>query len=157
MYLESAPVGSDGSHAAGRQLLEEMYCRYYGTPVPPVLTAPGGKPYFQDSPVFFSVSHTKTRVFCAMGEKPLGVDAEDKNRPVNLKLAEKILSPGEMTVYQKAPDKALALLSFWVLKEAAVKLTGEGLRGFPNRTDFTLPNPHLQEMDGHLVAVFEGE
>ena len=48
-----------------------------------------------------------------------------------------------------------ALLTFWVLKEAQVKRTGEGLRGYPNKTDFSLDDPRVTEMDGCLVAVIE--
>ena len=72
-----------------------------------------------------------------------------------LALAEKILSPGERVQFDAAPDKRRALLTFWVLKEARVKRTGEGLRGYPNKTDFSLDDPRVTEMDGCLVAVIE--
>ena len=52
-------------------------------------------------------------------------------------------------------DKRRALLTFWVLKEAQVKRTGDGLRGYPNKTDFFLEDPRVTEMDGCLVAVNE--
>ena len=48
------------------------------------------------------------------------------------------------------------LLKLWVLKEASVKLTGEGLRGYPNHTDFSPDDPRVMEMDGCYVAVLEG-
>ncbi|MEI3093229.1 MAG: hypothetical protein V8T48_04715 [Oscillospiraceae bacterium] len=47
------------------------------------------------------------------------------------------------------------MLTFWVLKEAQVKRTGDGLRGYPNKTDFSLDDPRVTEMDGCLVAVIE--
>ena len=56
-----------------------------------------------------------------------------------------------------AQDKHYALLKFWVLKEAAAKLSGEGLRGYPNHTDFSLEDPRVTEIDGCLVAVLEEE
>ena len=70
-------------------------------------------------------------------------------------MAEKILSPGELSQYAKAEDKQRALLTFWVLKEAAGKCTGEGLRIWPNHTEFSLSDPRVQEIDGCLVAVIE--
>ena len=62
---------------------------------------------------------------------------------------------GERVQFDAAPDKRRALLTFWVLKEAQVKRTGDGLRGYPNGTDFALNDPRVTEMDGCLVAVIE--
>ena len=105
----------------------------------------------------FSISHTKNYVFCALGENPIGIDAEELDRDIRLALAEKFLSAGEYAQFQNAPDQRRALLTFWVLKEAAGKCTGEGLQLWPNHTDFSLDDPRVQELDGCLVAVIEGE
>ena len=113
-----------------------------------------------DSPWHFSISHTKKWAFCALAQQPVGIDAEEMDRNIDLRLADKILSPGEREQYDAAPDKRLALLKFWVLKEAAAKLTGEGLRGYPNHTNFRLDDPALLEMEGCILAVLtenEGE
>ena len=44
-----------------------------------------------------------------------------------------------------------------VLKDAAAKLSGEGIKGYPNHTDFNLTDPRVQQLNGCLVAVLEGE
>ena len=116
-----------------------------------------GKPYFVNSPWHFSISHTRRRVFVALSRYNVGIDAEELDRPLNLKLADKVLSPAERVQFDAAPDQRRALLTFWVLKEAAVKATGEGLRGYPNHTNFSLDDPRVTEIDGCLVAVLEGE
>lgn len=85
----------------------------------------------------------------------MGLDAEEADRNINLALAEKILSDSEMVQYDAAPDKRLALLKFWVLKEASAKLTGEGLRGYPEKGEFRLDDPRVQMINGCLVAVME--
>ena len=85
----------------------------------------------------------------------MGLDAEELDRDIKLKLADKILSPSEKTQFDAAPDKRMALLTFWVLKEASVKRSGEGLRGFPNHTAFSLDDPRVTILDGCLVAVLE--
>ena len=85
----------------------------------------------------------------------MGIDAEELDREVRLALADKILSPGERAQFDAAGDKRRAFLTFWVLKEAAAKLTGEGLRGYPNDTSFSLNDPRVREIDGCLVAVME--
>ena len=85
----------------------------------------------------------------------MGLDAEEADRKINLKLAEKILSPWEKQQFDAAENPEKALLTFWVLKEAEAKRTGEGLRGYPNHTNFSLDDPRVTELDGCLVAVME--
>ena len=142
-------------HEAGRQLLAELYRQETGEDCPPVLVTNRGKPYFQDSAFHFSVSHTKKHVFCVLAPYPVGIDAEEKDRKVKLQLAEKILSNAERSRFEKAADPQAALLRLWVLKEAASKLTGEGLRGYPNHTDFDPEDDRIFEVDGCYVAVLK--
>lgn len=155
MFLESMPIGTLGAHAAGRVLLRKMYEQYVGGALPELQVTERGKPYFVNSTWQFSISHTKERVFCALSERPVGIDAESVDRQIRLQLAEKILSPTERSLYDRAVDKRLTLLRFWVLKEAYVKCTGEGLRGYPNKTAFDPADPRIWEKDGCLVAVIE--
>lgn len=124
-------------------------------PLPAIAVTERGKPYFPDSALHFSISHTKNHVFCAISERPIGIDAEELGRDINLQLAEKILSIPEKAQFHEAQDKRLALLTFWVLKEAQAKCTGEGLRGYPNHTNFSLTDPRVQTLDGCLVAIIE--
>lgn len=91
-----------------------------------------------------------------LAEENIAVDAEELDRNIDLRLGEKILSPGEKAQFDAAADKRRALLTFWVLKEAAAKLSGEGLRGYPNKTDFSLTDGRVREIDGCLVAIMGG-
>lgn len=143
-------------HDAGRALLEALYTAHTNAPLPPILLTDRGKPYFKDGLLHFSISHTEKRAVCVLSERPVGVDAEEADRKIDLRLAEKILSPGEYAQYQQAEDKRLALLTFWVLKEAYLKCTGEGLRRYPNHTDFALTDNRVTLRDGCLIAVIEG-
>ncbi len=151
MKLLHRTLQGQNGHEAGLELLEALY----GSPLPEIRRTELGKPYFADSPLHFSISHTKNHVFCALSERPIGIDAEESDRQINLSLAEKILSPTELTQFRQAEDQRLALLKFWVLKEAAGKCSGEGLRIYPNHTDFSLDDPRLQEIDGCIVAIIE--
>lgn len=157
MYLEGRAIGDTTGHLAGRELLADMYSRYVGGPMPEILVQQRGKPYFAGSVWRFSISHSQKHVFCALSQKEIGIDAEELDRPANLKLAEKILSPAERQQYEQAKNKERALLTFWVLKEARSKFTGEGLRGYPNHTEFMLSDPRVRELHGCLVAVIEEE
>lgn len=155
MVIASQEIVSETRHEAGRALLEKMYFEQTGQPMPEIVTTPRGKPYFSGSALHFSVSHTKKRVFCVLADCPVGIDAEALDRDIDLRLAEKILSSSEKAQYDRARDKRLALLRFWVLKEAAAKCTGQGLRVYPNDTDFTLDDKRLFTQDGCLVAVIK--
>lgn len=155
MILETGELKGRTGHEAGRALLEALYRRETGETMPEIRIAEGGKPYFVDSDWHFSISHTHRRVFCALSRRPVGIDAEELDRKINLKLADRVLSPMERQQFDAAAHKEKALLTFWVLKEAAVKLAGTGLRGFPNKTEFSLTDPRVREWEGCLVAVME--
>ena len=144
-------------HEAGRQLLAQLYREETGQPLPPIAVTDRGKPYFVGNDLHFSITHTKKHAFCVLSDRNVGIDAEESDRNIRLELAEKILSPGERSQFQKAEDPRRALLTFWVLKEAAAKCSGEGLRGYPRDTDFSLDDPRVTEMEGCLVAIVTDE
>jgi len=154
-YIAAEALNGRTGHQAGRQLLDRMYREITGENCPEIRIGERGKPCFADGNWHFSISHTKKHVFCALSTRPVGLDAEETDRQVNLRLAEKILSEREKCRFEAAADKRAALLKLWVLKEASVKLTGEGLRGYPNHTDFSPDDPRVTERDGCYVAVLE--
>ena len=152
MIFGCMELGSLTGHEAGRLLLKKLWQAHMGGELPPIAIADRGKPYFLDSTWHFSISHTKRRVFCVLSEQNVGLDAEEADRDISLRLAEKILSPFEKEQFDRAEDQRLALLKFWVLKEAAAKLSGEGLRGYPNHTHFSLDDSRVFVTDGCFVA-----
>ena len=155
MFLQGKEISPGCGHEAGRKLLEEMYRQYVGDAMPEIAVSDRGKPYFVKSPWHFSISHSKRHVFCALSQKKIGIDAEELDRPINPQLADKILSAMERQQYDGAEDKRLALLTFWVLKEAQAKCTGEGLKGYPNHTQFMLTDLRVRQLEDCLVAVIE--
>ena len=157
MILGHEPLNGRPGHDAGRQLLKTLYLQQTGQKLPPIVRNPWGKPYFETSPWHFSISHTKDHVFCVLAKQNVAVDAESLHRRFRPNLPKRVLSDTEYAQYEASQDKNRVFLSFWVLKEAAAKLDGRGLRGFPNHTAFTLPDPRIQEIDGCLVAVMTGE
>lgn len=153
--LDYWPLNGLDSRVAGKLLLAQMYEELTGREMPPIEKAPRGKPYFPGSKLHFSITHTKSTVFCAIADVPLGIDAEDLGRKVSPTLARKILSPAEFAQYEAVPAEKQneALLRFWVLKEAEAKCSGLGLRGYPDHTDFDLNDPRVQKIGESLVAV----
>lgn len=153
LHLIWRRLEGDDPHRSGRELLAQIYEKQVGGEMPPIVIAPRGKPDFGEGDWHFSISHSKDHVFCALCSCPVGVDAEELTRQVKPGLAQKILSAGERRQYDAATDKNRALLTFWVLKEAAGKLTGQGIGFRPDHTDFSLSDPRVRLIDGALVAV----
>ena len=153
--LDFWPLNGLDSRVAGKLLLAQMYEELTGEEMPAIEKAPRGKPYFPGSDLHFSITHTKTTVFCAIADSEIGIDAEELTRKVSPTLAEKILSPHEYAQYEAVPEeeKNQALLRFWVLKEAEAKCSGLGLRGYPSHTEFDLDDERVQELGGCMVAV----
>ena len=142
-------------HRAGRELLNALYRQQTGCDMPAIALADRGKPYFVDCPWHFSISHTKNHVFCVLSGRPVGIDAEETDRDIDLRLAEKILSQKEKIRWEQSPDRQAALLKLWVLKEAAGKCSGFGVNANPNQTDFFPDDPRIQLIDGCYVAIVE--
>ena len=143
------------AHDAGRQLLSGLYKQETGQLLPEILLAEQGKPYFDDGCYHFSISHTKSHVFCALSRQNIGIDAEETDRDIDLRLSEKILSPREKAKFDTAPDKRAAILRLWVLKEAYAKLLGKGWGNYLHATNFDPDDPRVQTIDGCYVAILE--
>ena len=149
------PVETESPHDAGRMLLGDLYRQHTGEDLPPIARGNRGKPYFLGSSFHFSITHTKHHAFCALSDKPVGIDAEELERNIDLRLAGKILSPSVIAKFEAAADKRISLLTFWVLKEAAGKCTGAGINGYPNHTNFSLDDPRVTTQHGCLLAVIQ--
>ena len=153
--LAHAATTPKQSHEDGRKLLRQLFETHVGGEMPPIAIGERGKPYFEGHPIHFSITHTPNHVFCALSHRPIGIDAEELDRKFSLRVADKILSPTEKAQFDAATDKSRALLTFWVLKEAAGKCSGQGINANPNQTAFTLDDPRVTEQFGCLVAVIE--
>ena len=134
-------------HAVGRELLRELVGE-----LPQIRLTPQGKPYFAGG-LHFSISHTRDHAFCAVSSRSIGIDAEEMDRPIDLRLAERILSPAEWQRFQAAPDKRDILLRLWVQKESFAKLTGRGWGNYLCQTDFDPADVRI--IDGCYVSVME--
>ena len=153
MQIAFTRLQGESGHAAGRKLLTAL-C---GGDLPEIAQTKQGKPYFPNSTLHFSISHTKNHAFCCLSEKNVGIDAEETDRIVSPALANKVLSETEKTRYAAASYKNAALLRLWVLKEAYAKLLGKGLGDYLYQTDFDPEDPRVQIIDGCYVAVLEEE
>ncbi len=105
---------------------------------PPHLThGSRGKPYLLGEGVpYFSLSHSGDRVFCAVADSEVGLDAQEQT-PHRGKVAARWFTAPERDWLAKDPDGRFAAL--WAKKEAYCKFTGFGLVLPPS--SFTVPCP----------------
>ena len=92
-----------------------------------------GKPYFKNCDfLHFSLSHSGSVALCALSDKKVGADVQLIG-DFNDKICKKYFSSSEAQyVFSASSQEEMAQRFFrlWSLKEAYVKMTGEGLFGF---------------------------
>jgi 4'-phosphopantetheinyl transferase len=124
-------------YIGARVFLRTVLAAYLGIGPDAVRFARGanGKPVLRDgsaaADIRFNLSHAKGCAVCAVVRgREVGVDVEQL-RPLRdaALIAERVLSPGELEVYDALPPEAkhAALLRGWTRKEAYLKATGDGI------------------------------
>lgn len=89
-----------------------------------------GKPYFENIPLFFSLSHSGEYVLCAASRREVGADIQKCQSVDALKLAKRFYSEPECRILERcesAEERQRLFFGFWTRKEAYGKLTGEGV------------------------------
>ena len=90
---------------------------------------PSGKPFLTDYPeLFFNLSHSGDRVFCAISHKEVGCDVE-RIGSANFSVANRFFSKEECRIIADAPAEEQNAMFFriWTLKESFIKNIGRGL------------------------------
>lgn len=86
-----------------------------------------GKPYLIGHPeIFFSLSHCRTAVACAVADRPVGVDVESL-REYHQSVVAYAMSDVEQQMINEAPQPEVMFIRLWTIKEARLKVTGEGI------------------------------
>jgi phosphopantetheinyl transferase len=125
--------------AFGVSLLAAAYEDYAGPQRPDLRRLFRGKSLLPDRPQYhYSVSHSKTHVFLALSDKPVGVDTEP-HRPLKQSFIEKLTTPAERACF--------GFFDTWVLRESFYKLTGRGdlrsLRFYRRAARIIAPEPEV--------------
>lgn len=94
-------------------------------------TGAQGKPFLQNSPMAFNLSHSRDLAVLAVSQTcPVGIDVEFIDRQADIAgLTQICMTPTEAGVLGALPDAARAarFFAFWTAKEARMKLTGDGM------------------------------
>ena len=87
-----------------------------------------GKPAIVGHPdIHFNVSHCREAVVCAVSDRPVGIDVESI-REFKDSLVRYTMNDLELQRISQAERPEVAFIRLWTMKEAKLKLTGEGIR-----------------------------
>ena len=128
------PAAQKSRELAAR-MIERLLRDYLGT-LPPLLKEPRGRPYLEGCSLDFNLSHSGDWVVAAffrLGR--VGVDIEQVKSERKLRaIARRFFSADEALQVEQGPAEVFYRL--WTGKEAALKMTGQGISGV---LDSTLP------------------
>lgn len=115
--------------AAAYLLLREGLQKEYGITEPPVFEyGEHGKPMIAGHPdIHFNLSHCREAVLCVVSDRPVGCDVESI-REFHESLVRYTMNDAEVRQIEQAPHPATEFIRLWTMKEAVLKLSGEGIR-----------------------------
>jgi 4'-phosphopantetheinyl transferase len=86
-----------------------------------------GRPYFDQGPIDFNISHSGSSVVCAVSDEgTIGVDIEEIHA-IEIGDFHKQFRPEEWAKIMSSDDKHTQFYAYWTKKEAAIKADGRGL------------------------------
>lgn len=112
------------------QLLEELAGQRKKPIQLSYVYGPGGKPFFRDFPLFFSLSHSGGYVLCAVSGRETGADIQKVQSVDTGKLAARFFAAEECEILgqcRTAQESQHCFYRLWTRKEALGKLTGRGV------------------------------
>lgn len=118
-----------------------------------------GKPYLRDYPnIHFSLSHSGEYVICAFSDHEIGADLQ-MHRKVREGTAERFFSPEDRALFYetKSVDEAAAFCRIWAVKEAYMKLTGEGMKQGLSSSVLSIGHPGRDAKDCWDRGIIRGE
>jgi len=141
-------------HLAGRLLLKEMYPDF---PVSLIRIADTKKPYLEDEPFHFSISHCGDYAAAIVSkEYRAGVDVELVNDKIGL-IQKKFMSEGEKKMFneQCSMNNVQCATLCWSVKESVFKWWGKGSVDF--KRSMVLKMIQGNNSEGKVHCLFKNE
>lgn len=118
-------------HMIGEKLLETGLRQEYGLKLAyePRAVGEHGKPFFTLQPkIHYNISHSGKYVVCILAGQEVGIDVQIHQTVRSYERVLERMVPGQMVrEILNADDPEAAFFTQWVLREAYIKWTGEGL------------------------------
>lgn len=94
------------------------------------------KPFFKDSGISFSISHSGTIVCCGISEGKIGVDVQDIVSKYQ-DILYYVMSTSEVKIINASKSPAADFTEFWTFKESYCKYLGTGIWDSLSDLDFS--------------------
>lgn len=132
-------------HKAAYNLLEEKLIKSFHFKKEDLKYKYGsmGKPYLENSSLYFSISHCNNIVVCIISKRNVGIDIEDIKK-VNKFVVKKSLTELELSKLASLNNKEEYFFRIWTLKEALLKVNGFGLSYGMKNVEFYINNKILR-------------
>lgn len=117
-------------HMIGEKLLEIGLWNEYGKKLKfePRSKGEFGKPFFSLLPkVHYNISHSGKYVVCALAGQEIGIDIQMHKKVNYGRMLKKMVPQGRAQEILSSPNMEELFFEEWVLREAYVKWTGQGL------------------------------
>ncbi|MCI3939185.1 4'-phosphopantetheinyl transferase superfamily protein [Chryseobacterium aahli] len=109
------------------------------------------KPYFENTNIFFNVSHTEDIVVCVITDiNEIGIDIE-KLQNININNFKNFLTRHEWETLNNSQNAMDSFISLWTQKESVIKATGYGLS--LNLASFEIENDNTTVIDNNIYSV----
>ena len=126
LFKSDKPLQGNRLTLFGRVLLGYILNRNYGIKSFSYRYGKNGKPYLENSEVFFNISHSGNLVLCSISEYEIGCDIE-KIRDYNPKIAKRFFAEKEAALLADKDTEDYTFAVLWTLKESILKKTGKGI------------------------------
>ena len=139
-------VANKTAYPTSESYIRSVLETFYGITAPTILKTENGKPYLENNPVHFSLSHTKEKIFLAVANFPVGIDAEKSDRIIDETVAKRYF-------HAERFESPKALLRKWIKTESKVKFLGSTLAkelSHPTEQELFFS---FHETDDHVVCV----
>ncbi len=114
-------------------------CEKFNILSPVIKKSQKGKPYFENSNVYFNITHSRDFLAVAIGKAQVGIDAEFL-RKADLRVANRFCESEKEYIFEADSDRRF--FEIWTKKEAYLKYNGVGISG--GLTSFNvLENPQM--------------
>ena len=123
-------AGKNMEHMIGEKLLEYAIKQEYNIRLAyePRALGEHGKPFFTLRPnIHYNISHSGEYVMCILAEQEVGIDVQI-HKEVNMeRMLKRMVSPELAAEILESENTKERFFEQWVLREAYIKSTGEGL------------------------------
>ena len=117
-------------HMIGEKLLETGLLREYGLKLKeePRATGEHGKPFLSLQPkIHYNITHSGKYVMCILTGQEVGIDVQQHRKANYERMLERMVPQDMIREILDADEPEKAFFTQWVLREAYIKWTGEGL------------------------------